>query len=353
MQNSEFASIRTGDDRSVHGEHYFRKSSVAHFGITEHNHNMSTRFFRLKVDYATSESTSDTFMIDMTDDKAFREFSDQMLDTQAARAEELATIRNGLSHMGAPEEPRHTLEITEGVTALYQWLRDAKTQPINWKFKMEPRIREYDPMIFTCTHTFNHGSSFEVVLRIDSDGCRFADVVNIYPIYNIHFDNETYNRFLSQFVTDVIKPFANASSITYRYTGDLRITQAEPEKPEEEPAFVTRDCLEITEGAEEFFKWLHGKFFHGEKLDCWSFKTVPGTQGEDFIVCHKVNTVISPADVHISFRNQHESARVCGIVVNDHYTPDYAGFNLILHEFVRDILAPYALTHEITYSYTG
>jgi hypothetical protein len=366
MQNSEFASIRTGDDRSVHGEHYFRKSSVAHFGITEHNHNMSTRFFRLKVDYATSESTSDTFMIDMTDDKAFREFSDQMLDTQAARAEELATIRNGLSHMGAPEEPRHTLKITEGVTALYQWLREAKNQPINWNFKMEPRIREYDPMIFKCTHTFNHGSSFEVVLRIDSDCCRFADVVNIYPIYNIHFDNETYNRFLANFVTDVIKPCAKASNITYRYTGDLRIiqdvgdlpgtpkvTQAEPEEPEEEPAFVSRDCLEITGGAAEFFTWLHGKFFNSEKLGCWSFKAVPGTNAEDFIVCHKVNTVTSPADVHISFRNQHESARVSGIVIMDHYTPDDVGFNVILHEFVRDILAPYALTHEITYGYTG
>lgn len=314
---------------------------------------MSTRFFRLKVDYATSESTSDAFTMDMADDKAFREFADQMLDTQAARTEELATIRNGLSHMGAPEEPKHTLEITGGVAALYHWLRDAKSQPINWNFKMEPRIREYDPMIFKCTHIYNHGSSFEVVLRIDSDSCQFADVVNIYPKDSIPFDIETYNRFLAQFVTDVIKPCAKASNITYRYTGDLRIIQSEPEEPEEEPAFVTRDCLEVTGGAAEFFTWLHGKFFDSEKLGCWSFKAVPGTNAEDFIVCHKVNTVTSPADVHISFRNQHESARVSGIVIMDHYTTDDVGFNVFLQEFVRDILVPYALTHEITYSYSG
>ncbi|MBR2305754.1 MAG: hypothetical protein IKA48_00835 [Fibrobacter sp.] len=234
------------------------------------------------------------------------------------------------------------------------------------EFNLEPRIREYDPMIFKCTHTFNHGSSFEVMLRIDSDSCRFAEVVNIYPKYNIRFDNETYNRFLTQFVTDVIKPCAQASNITYRYTGDLRlaqdagdlpgtpkVTQAAPEKPEEKPAFVTRDCLEITEGTEEFFSWLHCKFFNSEKLGNWHFKAVPGTNAEDFIVCHKVNTVTSPADVHISFRNQHEFARVSGIVIMDHYTPDDVGFNLILHEFVRDILVPYALRHEITYKYSG
>lgn len=126
-----------------------------------------------------------------------------------------------------------------------------------------------------------------------------------------------------------------------------------PEKPEEEPAFVTRDCLEITEGAEEFFKWLHGKFYNGEKIDCWSFKAVPGTYDEDFIVCHKTNTATSPADVHISFKNHFTYARVCGIVVNDHYTPDDVGFNFILHEFVRDIVRLYADIHKITYSYTG
>lgn len=126
-----------------------------------------------------------------------------------------------------------------------------------------------------------------------------------------------------------------------------------PEKPEEEPAFVTRDCLEITEGADEFFSWLHGKFYNGEKIDCWSFSAVPGTYDEDFIVCHKTNTSTSPADVHISFRNHFTYARVCGIVVNDHYTPDDVGFNFILSEFVRDIVKPYAGTHKITYSYAG
>ena len=126
-----------------------------------------------------------------------------------------------------------------------------------------------------------------------------------------------------------------------------------PEKPEEEPAFITRDCLEITEGAEEFFKWLHGKFYNGEKIGVWSFKAVPGTQDEDFIVCHKPNTSTSPADVHIAFRNHFTYARVCGIVVNDHYTPDDVGFNFILSEFVRDIINPYASTHKITYRYAG
>lgn len=136
-----------------------------------------------------------------------------------------------------------------------------------------------------------------------------------------------------------------------------------PEKPEEEPAFVTRDCLEITEGAEEFFKWLHGKFYNSEKIGCWSFQAVPGTQDEDFIVCHKPNTSTSPADVHIAFRNHFTYARVCGIVVNDHYTPDYVGFNSILHEFVRDIVKPYpgnqkiikayASGHALTYVYSG
>lgn len=126
-----------------------------------------------------------------------------------------------------------------------------------------------------------------------------------------------------------------------------------PEKPEEEPAFVTRDCLEITEGAEEFFKWLHGKFYNSEKIGCWSFRAVPGTQDEDFIVCHKPNTTTSPSDVHIAFRNHFTYARVCGIVVNDHYTPDDVGFNFIHSEFVRDIVNPYASTHKITYRYAG
>ena len=126
-----------------------------------------------------------------------------------------------------------------------------------------------------------------------------------------------------------------------------------PEEPGEEPAFVPRDCLEITGGAEEFFKWLHGKFYNSEKIGCWSFKAVPGTQDEDFIVCHKPNTTTSPADVHVAFRNHFRYARVCGIIVNDHYTPDYVGFNFILHEFVRDIVRPYADIHKITYSYDG
>lgn len=127
-----------------------------------------------------------------------------------------------------------------------------------------------------------------------------------------------------------------------------------PEKPGDEPAFVARDCLEITGGAEEFFKWLHGKFFNSEKIGYWSFKTVPGTQDEDFIVCHKPNTATSPAaDVHIAFRNHFQYAIVCGIVVNDHYTPDDVGFNLLLHEFVRDILRPHADYHKITYRYAG
>lgn len=126
-----------------------------------------------------------------------------------------------------------------------------------------------------------------------------------------------------------------------------------PEEPGEEPAFVPRDCLEITGGAEEFFKWLHGKFYNSEKIGCWSFKAVPGTQDEDFIVCHKPGTSTSPADVHIAFMNHFQYARVCGIVVNDHYTPDYVGFNFILHEFVRDIVRPYAGNHKITYSYDG
>lgn len=262
---------------------------------------------------------------------------------------------------------RDTLELTEGVNALYHWLRDVENPPTNWEFKLEPRIREYDPMIFKCIHSYNHGSSFEVVFRIDSaDGCQFANVVNIYPKYDIPFDNETYNRFLAQFVNDVIKPYTKASNITYRYTGDLRtiqdvgdlpgkpkVTQAGPEKPEEEPAFVTRDCLEITEGAEEFFKWLHGKSYNGEKIGVWSFKAVPGTQDEDFIVCHKPNTTTSPSDVHIAFRNHFTYARVCGIVVNDHYTPDDVGFNFILSEFVRDIMSPHADYHKITYNYAG
>lgn len=126
-----------------------------------------------------------------------------------------------------------------------------------------------------------------------------------------------------------------------------------PEKPKEKPPFVTRDSLEITEGAEEFFKWLHSRFYNGEKINCWTFTAVPGTQDEDFIVCHKTNTSTSPADVHISFRNHFTYARVCGIVVNDHYTPDFVGFNIILREFVRDILIQYALRNKITYSYSG
>lgn len=227
MENNEFVSLHTGSGKSVRGVHYFRKSAVTYFGIAEHRHGQDDPYFRAKITYATSASTADTFVLDMEDDIAFKEFSDQMLDTPEASAEELDKIRNGLLHADAPE------------------------------------------------------------------------------------------------------------------------------KPEEEPAFVTRDCLEITEGSEEFFKWLHGKFYNGEKLDCWSFKAVPGTYDEDFIVCHKTNTSTSPADVHIAFRNHFKYAMVCGIVIMDHYTPDDVGFNIILHEFVRDILVPYALTHEITYSYAG
>lgn len=229
MENSEFVSLHTGSGsgKSVRSVHYFRKSAVTYFGIAEHRHGQDDPYFRAKITYATSASTADTFVLDMEDDIAFKEFSDQMLDTPEASAEELDKIRNGLLHADAPE------------------------------------------------------------------------------------------------------------------------------KPEEEPAFVTRDCLEITEGAEELFKWLHGKYFNSEKIGCWSFKSVPGTQDEDFIVCHKTNTVTSPADVHISFRNHFTYARVCGIVVNGHYTPDDVGFNVLLHEFVRDIMSPHADYHKITYSYTG
>lgn len=126
-----------------------------------------------------------------------------------------------------------------------------------------------------------------------------------------------------------------------------------PEEPKEKPPFVTRDSLEITEGAEDFFNWLYGKYFNSVKSGCWSFRSVPGTQDEEFIVCHKPNTLSSPADVHIAFRNHCKYARVCGIVVNDHYTPDFVGFNIILREFVNNIVIPYAFTHKITYSYSG
>lgn len=44
---------------------------------------------------------------------------------------------------------------------------------------------------------------------------------------------------------------------------------------------------------------------------------------------------------------------MCGIVVNDHYTPDDVGFNFILSEFVRDIMSPHADYHKITYNYAG
>lgn len=351
MANQEFVSFSTKDDeQSIHSEHYFRKDKVTNFGITEKNKGSDNHHYSVYILHESSDSTSDSFRILTSDTSAFDRFRDQMLH----QPQETQFVH------------RDTLELTEGVNALYHWLRDVENPPANWEFKLEPRIREYDPMIFKCTHTYNHGSSFEVVFRIDSDGCQFANVANIYPTDNIPFDNETYNRFLAQFVADVIKPYAKASNITYRYTGDLhtiqdvgdlpgipKVTQAEPEKPEEEPAFVTRDCLEITEGAEEFFKWLHGKFYNGEKIGVWSFKAVPGTYDEDFIVCHKPNTSTSPSDVHIAFRNHFKYAMVCGIVVNDHYTPDDVGFNFILSEFVRDILVPYALTHEITYSYAG
>ncbi len=228
MENQEFVSFRTDDnDQSVKSEHFFRKDKVNYFGITERNKGSDNHHFDVRITYETSDASSDTFLVLVSDTTEFEMFRDQMLDTTEASAEELDKIRNGLLHADAPE------------------------------------------------------------------------------------------------------------------------------KPEEEPAFVTRDCLEITEGAEEFFSWLHGKFFNSEKLGNWHFKAVPGTNAEDFIVCHKVNTVTSPADVHISFRNQHEFARVSGIVIMDHYTPDDVGFNLILHEFVRDILVPYALRHEITYKYSG
>jgi hypothetical protein len=235
MKNSEFVSLHTGtgSGKSVHGEHYFRKSAVTYFGIAEHRlgqddpHGKNNPYFRAKITYATSGSTADTLVLDMEVDTAFKEFINQMLDQPVVNAEETDRISNRVLHANTPEEP------------------------------------------------------------------------------------------------------------------------------EEEPAFVTRDCLEITEGSEEFFKWLHGKFYNSEKIDCWSFKAVPGTQDEDFIVCHKPNTSTSPADVHIAFRNHFKYARVCGIVVNDHYTPDDVGFNFILHEFVRDIVRPYADIHKITYSYTG
>ena len=228
MENQEFVSFRTaGNGQSVKSEHFFRKDKVNYFGVTERNKGSDYHSFDVRITYETSDASSDTFHVTMPDTAEFEMFRDQMLDTPAARAEEMAKIRNGLSHMDAPVEPG------------------------------------------------------------------------------------------------------------------------------EEPASVTRDSLEITEGTHEFFKWLHGKFFNSEKLGNWHFKAVPGTDAEDFIVCHKANTVTSPADVHISFRNQHEFARVSGIVIMDHYTPDDAGFNLILHEFVRDILRPYADNHRITYSYAG
>ena len=228
MENQEFISFRTAaNGQSVKSEHFFRKDKVNYFGVTERNKGSDNHHFDVCITYKTSDASSDTFQVLMPDTTEFEIFRNQMLVTQADSTEELAKIRNSLSHMDAPGEPK------------------------------------------------------------------------------------------------------------------------------EEPASVTRDYLEITEGAEEFFKWLHGKFFNSEKLGNWHFKAVPGTDAEDFIVCHKVNTVTSPADVHISFRNQHEFARVSGIVIMDHYTPDDTGFNLILHEFVRDILVPYALRHEITYSYAG
>ena len=239
MANQEFAVLHTGSDKSVSGLlhtgsdksvsglHYFRKSAVNYFGIAEHRRGQDDHYFRAKITYATSDSTDDTFMLDMKNDIAFKEFVDQMLDKPYVSTEEFDRIRDRLHHTDTPEEPT------------------------------------------------------------------------------------------------------------------------------EEPAFVSRDRLEITEGADKFFKWLHEKYYNTEKHGNWHFKAVPGTNAEDFIVCHKVNTVTSPADVHISFRNQHESARVTGIVIMDHYTPDTPGFNLILHEFVRDIVRPYADKYKITYSYSG
>lgn len=228
MANQEFVSFRTDDnDQTVKSEHFFRKDKVNHFDITERNKGSDNHHFDVRITYETSDASSDTFLFLVSGTAEFELFRDQMLATQADSTEELAKIRNNLSHMDTPEKPRA------------------------------------------------------------------------------------------------------------------------------EPAFVPRDCLEITEGAEEFFKWLHGKYVNSEKIDCWSFKAVPGTQDEDFIVCHKTNTATSPADVHIAFRNHFTYAMVCGIVVNDHYTPDNVGFNFILSEFVRDILVPYALRHEITYSYEG
>jgi hypothetical protein len=229
MANQEFVSFLTADNgQSAKNEHFFRKDKVTYFGVTERkNKGNDYHYFDVRIAYETSDTSSDTFQVSMPGTAEFEMFRDQMLDTQAASAEELDKIRNSLSHMDAPEVPK------------------------------------------------------------------------------------------------------------------------------EKPPFVTRDALEITEGAEEFFKWLHGKYFNSEKINCWSFKAVPGTQDEDFIVCHKPNTATSPADVHIAFRNHYKYARVCGIVVNDHYTPDFVGFNLILREFVRDILVSYALMNKITYSYDG
>lgn len=228
MENSEFVSFRTaGSGQSPKSEHFFRKDKVNYFGVTERNKGSDYHSFDVRITYETSGASSDTFNVTMPGTAEFEMFRDQMLDTPAARAEEMAKIRNGLSHMDAPGEPG------------------------------------------------------------------------------------------------------------------------------EEPASVTRDSLEITEGTHEFFKWLHVKYCNSEKIGCWSFKAVPSTKDEDFIVCHKANTLTSPADVHISFRGRLAYASVCGIVVNDHYTPDNCGFNIILHEFVNNIVRPYAYNHKITYSYPG
>ena len=363
MSESKFASLHTGSGKSVLGLHYFRKSAVNYFGIAEHRHGQDNPYFRAKITYATSGSTNDTFVLDMDNDIEFKEFIDQMLVPEPVSAEELGKIRDRLRDTAKDEPdsvPRDTLELSDGVTGLYHWLQDIEhhvtTPPENWEFSMNSRIRDYDPVVYTCTHRFNHGTSFKVMLRIDVYDCQYAGVMDIRPINSIAFDNETYNRFLGQFVYDVIRPYAESAGISYSYSREIPViptAKDAPQESNEEPASVTRDCLEISGEAEEFFNWLHSRFYNGEQVGVWSFKAAQGTQEEEYIVCRKPNTVTSPADVHIAFRDHFTYAKVCGIVVCDHYTPDTPGFNLILHEFVRDIVRPYAEKHEITYSYTG
>jgi hypothetical protein len=231
METQEFVSFCTAENgQSVKNEHFFRKDKVTYFGVTERmNKGNGNHYFDVRITYETSDTSSDTFQVSMPGTAEFEMFRDQMLDTQAASAEELDKIRNSLSHMDAPEEPRDipenpwkpdildTFVIPDNATGFYYTLLTKAHYSDNggkWSVtrhgtRFDCRCKDPDTKEnFTVTILFTS--------TLDSSYARVTDIQADGTLIRV----DQYNHYLCRFVDEMVKPFAEIKHFRYEYSGD-------------------------------------------------------------------------------------------------------------------------------------